>query len=259
MDTKTNKIRYPKSVLTLYLKLYCKRRNKSNKMLEGIQSWITLSKSEKQKFYKKYKECRLNHKIKLANYLSKTQPFMKKKEAKSYNKTTGGSQPKNDQRENPKNVTEQQQCNSDQAVWEEAKLEGSVEETANDLEESNRLDPETSIEHNLDIGVNNDEIICDNPSNTESSSPSRDQSRPKLAEPAPPSVRTARELFEMLRGTGKAEVMNEESWAKLPSQQKSRYQRALRLLKCDYIQKYKQYLESLSSKELFHCYNNFFD
>lgn len=53
--------------------------------------------------------------------------------------------------------------------------------------------------------------------------------------------------------------MSNESWATLSNQQKMRYQQAIRLLKNDYIRKYKAYLESLPPKELFNCYNNFFD
>lgn len=47
-----------------------------------------------------------------------------------------------------------------------------------------------------------------------------------------------------------------QTWALLSSTQKIRYRRAVLLLKNDYITKFKAFLESLPSKELFDYYNN---
>ncbi|KAL0851213.1 hypothetical protein ABMA28_007058 [Loxostege sticticalis] len=261
MDVKTSRISYPKSVISWYLKLFCKRRKSDkNKMLEGIQSWLTLSKSEKQQFFNKYKECRLNHKVKLANYLSKVQPYLKKKVVK-------------------------RASTNNQIRTEEIKV-ASQKEIANDLEECNShlhidnddipdyIDHPMLTDDNPDEahGLQNDHLdndVIPNPMLTDdhpdgthglqntSSTRTKEKSIPVLAEPAPPSVRTGKELFEMLKAT--STDMSNESWATLSNQQKMRYQQAIRLLKNDYIRKYKAYLESLPPKELFNCYNNFFD
>lgn len=45
------------------------------------------------------------------------------------------------------------------------------------------------------------------------------------------------------------------NWSSLTKVEKSRYQRAVLMLKKEYINKYKVYLESLPMKELFDYYN----
>lgn len=59
-------------------------------------------------------------------------------------------------------------------------------------------------------------------------------------------------MFDLLNPVGGAESV---SWKTLPASEKSQYKRAVTLLKTEYITKYKEYLESLTPRELFDYYN----
>lgn len=63
--------------------------------------------------------------------------------------------------------------------------------------------------------------------------------------------RNGHQLFYLLNST---EEGGSISWTSLEQFERNRYNRAVSLLKKDYISKYKEYLESLSSKDLFEHY-----
>ncbi|XP_052759081.1 uncharacterized protein LOC113518451 isoform X2 [Galleria mellonella] len=75
----------PKSALSFYIELYCKRKKMSKEVdkeiiLQATKSWTTLSEEEKSQFVNKFNECKRKQRDKLANYLKRIQPYMKKKQ-----------------------------------------------------------------------------------------------------------------------------------------------------------------------------------
>lgn len=66
--------------------------------------------------------------------------------------------------------------------------------------------------------------------------------------------RTAQELFLMIQTLD--DDLSTLSWATMTSTQKRRYQTALSVIKTQYINNYKKYLESLSCHQLYKLVND---
>ncbi|CAG9796635.1 unnamed protein product [Diatraea saccharalis] len=174
MEQKVYKKSYPTTVLKLYIRLYCKKRNApKNKMMEAIQSWVTLNENEREQFINKYKECEINYKKKMANYLSKAQPFLKKKYLKRNRAVS-------DLTVNKKLYNEQ--INTEKIVIdEEVPVPCTLEREVENLSSLDNMD-EVGITH-CDLNV-----TPQSPPRTDSFTNSNQTSNDILAEPVPPST-----------------------------------------------------------------------
>ncbi|KAI5640538.1 hypothetical protein NE865_07083 [Phthorimaea operculella] len=232
MNRKPEKV--PKSALSLYVKLYCKRKGGTDtkyhsNLIEATKSWLSLSKEEKQQFAKKLEECKVKYKHRFADYLKNAQPYLKKKpiqrspELNSIDETIA---PVND-------------------IIEPNEDENQVDTQAAQAENNTLLEIDKScwIESFAETQApEHQEIIAEEETITD-----------PLPEPIPPSVKSAVELFNIVRTMN---GQDDKSWETLTNQEKRRYRAAVLTLKKEYIKKYKAYLESLPSKMLFDYYNN---
>lgn len=242
MQPKRTKKKMPLTVLQFYVNLYCSRQISRNakysrNVSEATRSWYSLSESQKQEIESKFQQCKQNYRLQIFNQLKNAQLFMKSRKlntsARRSEDTVIDLQTKecgNESEEFVHDIDQQHNKsleNCEQLICDREEL-SSLNETSNHNE---NYQNETSLEA---ADANNQ------PPQTMS------------MEPLPPSVRTGHELFCMLTSTDQCENVN---WTSLPQLEKNQYIRAVSIMKKDYIYKYKEYLESLSSKDLFDHYN----
>ncbi|KAJ2947841.1 hypothetical protein O0L34_g9630 [Tuta absoluta] len=232
MDGKPDKV--PKSALALYVKLYCRRKSGTDtkyhsNLIEATKSWLSLSKEEKQQFANKLEDCKLKYKHRFADYLKNAKPYLKKKPIERLPE--------------PVNVEE---------------TNTPINDITEPCDEENQADTlAAQVQNNILLEIDKS---CWIESFAETRAPEYQESfaeeepiSAQLPDPIPPSVKSAVQLFNIVR------TMNDQddkSWATLTNQEKSRYRTAVLSLKKEYIRKYKAYLESLPSKQLFDYYNN---
>ncbi|XP_075972029.1 uncharacterized protein LOC142973857 [Anticarsia gemmatalis] len=240
-----SKKKIPLTPMAFYIKLFCERKgslqtNYSN-LIAATKSWVSLSESEKNQFTIKYKECEKQYVLQFFDQLKNAEIFMKEKDISSKNNMDLSEtilSTKEIADESIKTVPEPELERAEQTETETIK-----ELTPNDDDSNPHASPTVySPEHREEMP---EDLI---PAVDEITQPKRTI----LMEPLPPTIKTGHELFYMLNSTNEA---NTFTWTTLPRIEKNRYSRAVSLMKKDYISKYREYLESLSDKELFDCYN----
>ncbi|CAB3239946.1 unnamed protein product [Arctia plantaginis] len=239
MTSKRNRniAKLPQTPLAFYIKLYCDRKSATkcrykNNLIEATKSYLSLTESEKQKFAKKLEECKDKNKSRFFEQLKSAKPYLKVKKVSLENIDSTINNTDN---------------------------RGSEEELSN-CSYKRRLSVTPPLETNCKINISNQRINSEEPTINEleqdqnilEADPENDELQSQsLIEPIPPSIKTGHQLFYLLNAP---EEGGNVSWTSLPQFEKNRYSRAVSLLKKDYISKYKEYLESLSSKELFEHY-----
>ncbi|RVE41509.1 hypothetical protein evm_013842 [Chilo suppressalis] len=233
---------YPTTVLKLYIRLYCKKKNASKvKMMEAVKSWTTLKQCERDQFIKKYKECQINYKKKLANYLSKIQPYLKEKKSKrAFTNTTIREQTEGPGIEKEKLTSKESNSHDKVSITQNNSLLNMEEESQ----------PVFQMDA-FGTSYSDNEFSCSPP--REIVTTYKKSSSTVLAEPSPPNAKNAKELYELLQSGNESS----EAWSSLTTTQKIRYRKAVFLLKDNYIKKFKEYLKSLPPKELYDYYNNY--
>ncbi|XP_021187370.3 uncharacterized protein LOC110374111 isoform X1 [Helicoverpa armigera] len=242
MEAKKNKIenkKFPKNALSFYIKLYCKHKGSSKSkyqslLLEATKSWLSLSEEEKLQLNKTYKDSEHKFKQQLLDKLANAEPFMKiKDEPRFLNGDTNRSNTI---------VETSEGCTSD--VHEDIE---SHKQNENAEEINLGCDEESSTYSSVQQCVENDNETIQETANNNEQGP-----RLFIPEPLPPTLKNSKDLFFMLNS---ADADSNVSWTTLPASEKNEYRRAVSLVKKDYITKYREFLESLSSKELFDHYN----
>ncbi|XP_026731317.1 uncharacterized protein LOC113496342 isoform X2 [Trichoplusia ni] len=231
--------KFPATALAFYIKVYCKQKSSSktkytSKLVEATKSWLSLSESEKQEVNAKYNDCQEKYKLRFIDQLKNAEPFMKAKDSRLNNSRveTPNSTVLLPHQEHENNVEE---------------LE-TQEEPPEQLEQSTELDLVYDEQDTINQVQNEGSVITQgfNVGNE----------RTSIAEPLPPPFKTGKDLFQMLNTcTYSEDEADKITWVSLPQFEKNQYSRAVCLLKKDYLTKYREYLESLSSKELFNYYH----
>ncbi|CAH2102580.1 unnamed protein product [Euphydryas editha] len=218
----------PKSALALYVKLFCKKRGsktRDNKVLiEATKSWLALNKNDKQQFLKKYHEYQNNIKKAFANYLKKTEPYLKVKEKKP-----------------DRNIIQENTIN----------MQGDEEIELNTGQNQNNQfnvgNPNSSLSPHDDSHYNPSMQFLEN---TNNSNYVAENGHFSIVEPTPPKFITGEQLFTMLNKE------NHLTWSKLNVSQKRKYQKAVLTIKRKYLKNYQTYLEQLSPEQLFQHYKD---
>uniref|UniRef100_A0A2A4JIK2 Uncharacterized protein n=1 Tax=Heliothis virescens TaxID=7102 RepID=A0A2A4JIK2_HELVI len=246
MDPKKNKLqnkKFPKSALAFYIKLYCKHKGSSKSkyqtiLLEATKSWLSLSEEEKLQLNKTFKESEHKFKRQLLDKLTNAETFMKIKEVpRSLN---------DDMNRSNITIEASEGCTAD--VHEDIESH-KRNENAEDIILGH--DGESATHIGVDQCEENEEFV-ENETLPESVNINEEAPRIFLVEPLPPTLKNSKDLFHMLNS---ADADSNLSWTTLPASEKNEYRRAVSLLKKDYITKYREFLESLSPRELFDHYN----
>ncbi|KAM3967921.1 uncharacterized protein ACR2FA_011473 [Aphomia sociella] len=238
MAHKSTLNRGPKSPLEFYIELYCKRRklselddNDNNIVLQATKSWTTLGEEEKTQFVNKYNECKRKQRYKLAYQLKQIELYMKRKQ---HCKRISGA---NQNEDLPNKSNENCIIGIDNSFSQSEMIKSPIHEIAEETTPDEGYGYNVPLVSNTTEQVRNEVVIA--------------PSEAVLTEPVPPSIKTSKELFEMIQAKNGA---NDVSWSTLSNIEKSRYRRAVYLLKKNYLSNFRKYLESLSSKELFNFY-----
>ncbi|XP_050348301.1 uncharacterized protein LOC126772139 isoform X2 [Nymphalis io] len=222
----------PKTALALYIKLYCKKRGNKMKdkniLIEATKSWLSLNKTDKQIFVKKYDEYHNNFKKAFADYLTSAEPYLKAKKKKE-----------------KAGITVIEETSTSQNV--------ANEEIELDIDQNQRVQSNVEINNICNTvpcsstgdDYNTHTMILENTNNI------TEVDKFPIEEPTPPKLISGRHLFEMIN-----ENDNNLTWTKLSNTEKRRYQNAVLLIKKKYLMEYKKYLERLSSEKLYHHYKN---
>ncbi|XP_047538430.1 uncharacterized protein LOC125071980 [Vanessa atalanta] len=225
----------PKTALALYIKLYCKKRGNKikdkNILIEATKSWLALNKSDKQLFMKKYEEYQINFKKAFADYLKSAEPYLKvKKKKENIQASTSVIE---------ENSTIQNEFNED------IELDTDQKQKDQNSIEINNIDNTVSSLSTVD-DCNTNTPILENKNNTNDLT---EADKISIEEPTPPKFITSQQLFEFMN-----ENNNNLLWTKLSVTEKRKYYNAVLLIKKKYIIEYKNYLEHLSSENLYHHY-----
>nr|XP_032528999.1 uncharacterized protein LOC116778988 [Danaus plexippus plexippus] len=224
----------PSSPLSLYVKIYCKKRkenkSKTNNILEeATKSWLTLSTYEKQQFITKYEQLRRDINKQFAEQLKNAIPYLKKKVIVS---RTG--------------VTTESKEQEAEAEIDENNINNIVDHSA-----ENGFVPNT--EENIDQlrspEKTNNALEIEIPD--QSSQEGNENYKTSLSEPIPPKLINGQQLFELVN-----ENADHESWTNLTKVEKRRYQSAVLAIKKNYLKDYIKYLEHLPSEKLYKLYKN---
>ncbi|KAJ0182556.1 hypothetical protein K1T71_001925 [Dendrolimus kikuchii] len=246
----------PWDVMKLYIKLYCQqireKKFKHSKIMEAKKSWYSLSKAEQIQFYNKYKQYQMRWKEKIVDCIDKAEPFMKKiimsvpdKDMISANEIIYAE-------DRPTEVMKQTEDTKsiDNDV--------TVEQLHNNTTAQECLNTTKKAEGNNETEYQNFNTteqlgIPDRLHTSTRSSQEQELIGLPLVEPKPPMLKSGQELYELLAMT--KDNSNAESWKNLSTLKKSRYNRAVLMLKKDYIVNYKLFLENLPPKDLYEYYH----
>ncbi|XP_046962031.1 uncharacterized protein LOC124531570 [Vanessa cardui] len=234
MDIVKDKI--PKTALALYIKLYCKKKGNKIKdkyiLIEATKSWLSLNKSDKQLFLKKYEEYQTNFKKAFANYLLSAEPYLKVKKKKDNAKASTS-------------VHIEEHSTTQHVVNEEIELDTDPKQIDQKSIEINNFDNTVSSLHTGGDHSTNAPIL-ENTNNTNGLEQTDELS---IEEPTPPKFINGQQLFEIIN-----ENNNNLLWNKISVTEKKKYHSAVLLIKRKYLIEYKNYLEHLSSEKLYHHY-----
>ncbi|XP_052741449.1 uncharacterized protein LOC112046880 [Bicyclus anynana] len=283
---------FPKGALSFYVKIYCRRKDqlgKKCKVEEAMKSWISLDKSEKEFFEKKYNEYRDTHKKRIALHLKNAEPYLQPKENIVNRNSVHSVDTSN--KEIDEEINENEFMSSKIEVDDNVNEVSATKDEENtesvfhspipnitspirnttlhvlDFDTSNKeIELATKNQHELmtsKIEVNdtvnedseiqdeeNKELVIHSPIANINSPITNQPSENEvlfIPEPIPPKVMTSKDLFlkikERRNGT--------EIWEQLTQKEKRYYRNAVASIKKNYLQQYKNYLEHLSSEELF--------
>ncbi|KAJ8736394.1 hypothetical protein PYW08_007050 [Mythimna loreyi] len=258
---KTKKLKnskFPDTPLAFYIKLFCKKKGSSqskyhSNLIEATKSWLSLTEEEKQQVNESYKEQQHKFKQLCFDQLKNAEAFMKAKDPVGskdveLNTTSSGTK---EPEQSTTEVTLQSQTEPIQAHHIE-----------NDVEINLSNDVEMNLSNDIEMNLCNDgeleTVIApqhdQEGETTEETIQHNVEETPKtiIVEPSPPTLKSGKDLFYMLNPAGGAETV---SWKELQTSEQNQYKRAVSLLKSDYIIKYRQYLESLTPRELYDYYN----
>ncbi|XP_050348276.1 uncharacterized protein LOC126772139 isoform X1 [Nymphalis io] len=250
----------PKTALALYIKLYCKKRGNKMKdkniLIEATKSWLSLNKTDKQIFVKKYDEYHNNFKKAFADYLTSAEPYLKAKKKKEKAGITVIEETSTSQ--NVANEEIELDIDQNQRVQSNVEINNicntvPCSSTGDDynthtmiLENTNNTSNITEVDKfQIEEPTSPKLMILENTNNI------TEVDKFPIEEPTPPKLISGRHLFEMIN-----ENDNNLTWTKLSNTEKRRYQNAVLLIKKKYLMEYKKYLERLSSEKLYHHYKN---
>ncbi|XP_063616655.1 uncharacterized protein LOC134789903 [Cydia splendana] len=269
---KNGKLRPPTSAAEYFTVLFCNRKKivcRQNSQV-GTKAWNSLSPAEQKLFVDKFEKWQAENNKKITSILENAEPFLKKKTTKGK-----GNIPSN------MNTTKEDcdvslpgsilniSSNSHSYIQSNADLEVSKREDLNVEFYMDDYDDQSESMMNLvydDTPTGNLEVpkqfytasVIDEDVD-EPTAPETNETTTKTALPEPtlPTVMRPRELFEIIKASGARPDLATVEWKDLPSKEKYIYTRAKRTIQKDYLKNYEQYLESLSSPELFKQYIKF--
>ncbi|CAG4964977.1 unnamed protein product [Colias eurytheme] len=232
MNEENNKL--PTSVLSYYVQIYCKKRkidtNKSkykSLVSEATRSWLNLSASKRKIITMKYENCYLKLRKRFADKLRNTIPFSNKSQAKG---SSTGDISRTHSLEDVCNIT---------------------------LEHS-------EIENDQSFNINNqsicspdhqEQIIESNSTHQEEETNQSQLPNASIVKPSPPQFRTTEELYYIINKN----TEDLDPWRSLTENHKKKYSTAATRIKRLYLMEYTNYLENLSTEELYKQYKSIHD
>ncbi|XP_045495914.1 uncharacterized protein LOC123694497 isoform X2 [Colias croceus] len=228
MNEENNKL--PKSVLSYYVQLYCKKRkidtNKSkykSLVSEATRSWLNLSASKRKIITMKYENWYLKLRKRFADKLRNTIPFSNKSQAKG--SSTGTH---------------------------------SLEDVCNITLEHSEIENDQSFNKNNQSICSPDhqeQIIESNSTHQEEETNQSQLPNASIVKPSPPQFRTTKELYYIINKN----TEDLDPWSSLTENQKKKYSIAATRIKRLYLMEYTNYLENLSTEELYKQYKSIHD
>ncbi|XP_038208108.1 uncharacterized protein LOC119829597 isoform X1 [Zerene cesonia] len=220
MSEEHNKL--PKSVLSYYVQLYCKKRNinkniskRKSLVAEATRSWLNLSSSKRKILTMKYENCYLKLRKRFADKLRNTIPFSNKNQIPE---TKIDCISRTHSVDDVCNITSQMSENeNNQSIHESNQSICSVDHQQRDDEKNESQWPNASI-----------------------------------LKPCPPQFRTTKELYYIINKN----TEDLEPWESLTVTQRSKYSDAATRIKRLYLMEYTNYLENLSTEDLYTLYKN---
>ncbi|XP_061708812.1 uncharacterized protein LOC133518991 [Cydia pomonella] len=270
---RNGKLRAPTCAAEYFSVLYCNRRKIVciQNSRETTHAWKSLSSAEQKVFIDKFETWQAKTNKKITSILEHVEPFLKKKTTERK-----GNIPSN------LNTTKEHcdislpgstlniSTNSHDHIQSNADLEISKREDLNVEFYMDDYDDQSESMMNLvydDTPTGNLEVpkqfytasVIDEDidESTDPRETNETVTKTALREPALPTVMRPKELFRIIKASGTRPELATVEWKTMPKKEKLMYGRAISKIKKDYLKNYEQYLESLSSPELFKHYINF--
>ncbi|XP_047985091.1 uncharacterized protein LOC125225420 [Leguminivora glycinivorella] len=257
-----------------FLILYCNKRKICCKQdsQEGIQAWNSLSPAEQKVFVDKFEKWQIENENKFTSILGRAEPFLKKKKTRNKgNIESTLNTTKHDcdvsLSESILNVSTNSLSNAQSIADSVFKQEDINVDFYMDCDDQS----ESMINLRYDDTPNGDSGNTEEPRQyytasvidedidepTAPGATNETKENASFTEPMLPTVMKPKELFEIVKNSGRRPELATLAWKDLPKNEKLMYSRAVRKIKRDYLKQYEQYLESLPSPELFKLYIKF--
>ncbi|XP_063548674.1 uncharacterized protein LOC134755918 [Cydia strobilella] len=269
---RNGKLRPPTCAAEYFSVLFCNRKKivcRQNSQ-PGMKAWNSLSPVEQKMFVDKFEKWQGENNKKITSILEHAEPFLKKKTTKEKGNIPSSMK------------TIQEDCdvslpgstlnistNSHSYIQSNADLEVSKREDLNVEFYMDDYDDQSESMINLvydDTPTGNLEVpkqfytasVIDEDID-KPTAPETNEAITKTALPEPtlPTVMRPKELFEIIKASGARPELATVEWKNMSNKEKYMYIRATRNIQKDYLKNYEQYLESLSSPDLFKHYIKF--